>query len=292
MATQEVSDRFGLKEGHPPERACSRFLKWFYGEARGIPGVLEDELFAAIYERLAVKRKFSHWNYCRRVAHGIRAIRSFTANGKTPRILDAGSGFGDKTILFALSGAQAVGYEILPNKLSVAGKMLTRSQEAAGGSLEASFVAKSAFESEGPFDIIFIMEAISHIHPAEGFLSRIREILSPGGKLIITDSNRSNPLIVKALEKRVGKDLGRVEEIEGHLVANERVFSGPELKGMIEKAGFAVSLVDWQCLVPPGVFQVMPYGVGCGLDRFLSQLPILRRLGVVFTIIAEPVTRS
>ncbi len=84
--------------------------------------------------------------------------------------------------------------------------------------------APSVFAVEGPFDLVFALELIEHLSPADAlaFLRRCREILAPGGRLLLGTPDVFTP--------------GRWHRDAGHLTP----FSPWELGGFVEEAGFRV----------------------------------------------------
>jgi SAM-dependent methyltransferase len=83
---------------------------------------------------------------------------------------------------------------------------------------------KDVFAAEGPFDLVFAFELIEHLSPADAlaFLKRCRELLAPGGRLVLGTPDVFTP--------------GRWHRDAGHLTP----FSPWELGGFVEEAGFRV----------------------------------------------------
>ena len=83
---------------------------------------------------------------------------------------------------------------------------------------------RDVFSVEGPFDFVFALELIEHFSPEEAlaFLRRCREILAPGGRLLLGTPDVFTP--------------GRWHRDAGHRTP----FSPWELGGFVEEAGFRV----------------------------------------------------
>jgi len=83
---------------------------------------------------------------------------------------------------------------------------------------------KDVFAVEGPFDLVFALELIEHMAPEEAlaFLRRCRDLLSPGGRLVIGTPDVFTP--------------GRWHRDAGHRTP----FSPWELGGFAGEAGFRV----------------------------------------------------
>jgi SAM-dependent methyltransferase len=84
--------------------------------------------------------------------------------------------------------------------------------------------ARDVFAVEGPFDLVFALELIEHLSPGDAlaFLRRCREVLVPGGRLLLGTPDVFTP--------------GRWHRDAGHLTP----FSPWELGGFVEEAGFRV----------------------------------------------------
>ena len=111
-------------------------------------------------------------------------------NGK--HLLDVGCAFGWHAFLFSLMGNNSVvGIDILPGMIE--------------GMNESSAAMKAkgvAFDTKGicgdicdvkleprSFDAIYSIEAIEHVHDLAAMFARCRELLKPGGKLLLLNDN-------------------------------------------------------------------------------------------------------
>jgi 2-polyprenyl-3-methyl-5-hydroxy-6-metoxy-1,4-benzoquinol methylase len=83
---------------------------------------------------------------------------------------------------------------------------------------------RDAFAVEGPYDLVFALEVIEHFPPGEAlrFLRRCRDLLRPGGRLVLGTPDVFTP--------------GRWHRDAGHLTP----FSPWELGGFVEEAGLRV----------------------------------------------------
>jgi SAM-dependent methyltransferase len=101
------------------------------------------------------------------------------------RVLDAACGVGYGSRLLADSGASLVtGVDISSQALSLANQRY--------GCHRVRFIQDdlcSLNKVDGPFDLAVSFESIEHVHDAPGFLSRVAELLAPGGILLISTPN-------------------------------------------------------------------------------------------------------
>jgi SAM-dependent methyltransferase len=89
-------------------------------------------------------------------------------------------------------------------------------------------VEDDAFAVEGPFDAILCFNVLEHIAEGEGTLRRLRELLAPGGALL---------LLVPAHRALYGT----IDKAFGH----ERRYEKRELRAKLEGAGLEVDALGW-----------------------------------------------
>jgi len=170
---------------------------------------------------------------------------------KNPIILDAGCGLGSESILFSFLGAKVVGVDLEEEKIKTAEKRKLFYKDLIKGKIE--FVLGNVFEviKKQKFDIVWMNEAISHIHPAEEFLKLAHQQLNPGGRIIISEGNGGNPCIllrrfietghwswtIRCMgDRKTGK---RVE------YARERLFTLGEMASILRKSGYSIGHMEF-----------------------------------------------
>jgi 2-polyprenyl-3-methyl-5-hydroxy-6-metoxy-1,4-benzoquinol methylase len=189
-----------------------------------------------------------------RGTYGYILARLLRERGNRPlRVLDAGSGLGTECILFGLSGAEVLGIDLREERHVVARRRIAFYEETLGLKLQVEFRLTNIFDlrERDYFDLIWVHNAISHIHPVDGFLNLSREMLAPGGDIVVVDANRANlhRKLKPASAHGVGgyttwKDPNTGKEI---VYAVERDLSVIEQCRAMEKAGLRV--VSRECLV-------------------------------------------
>jgi ubiquinone/menaquinone biosynthesis C-methylase UbiE len=143
------------------------------------------------------------------------------------------------------------------------------------------------------FDRVVMRSSLHHVGSEKSVLADIHRILKPGGRLAVAEPVNDNPLFRLARWKaRRGKSYGKIHTIG-------KAFMTPELRGMLEAAGFVIDrevrygflaypLCDNPDLVP--LLKYFPFSRAVaaalrGLDRFLARVPLIRK-GAWYTIIS------
>lgn len=218
-------------------------------------------------------------------------------------VLDCGCGYGTESLLLGLSGAAVTGVEVEPTRLELARTRLPFYAERACHPLNVQFINADILrylEGAAPIDVIWVLEAISHIHPLETFLPLAFKRLSPGGFLITSDPNALSPIsLYRAYRIRgtpmpmfrmKGKDPSSGAPV---YEAVERIFSVLDYTRMLSRAGFKVKQVSMSgfmasSLVPLSLHKSkLVFTLLSSLQRTLRAIPGLRLLGPSFTIVAQ-----
>lgn len=256
--SQEIIDDFcsSLKREYDGENHFlnSEELKIF----RKYYGPLKNRIRQHLYERL----------YSSRLGY----ISNLLPTLKRPLILDAGCGLGSESILFSIFGANVLGVDLNKERLKIAEKRKIFYKDLMRGKVE--FIPANVFEviKETKFDVVWMNESISHIHPAEQFLELLYERLNPGGRVIISEGNGSNLyLLVKRFLKtghwswksRFVQETGRGCKV-GYAV--ERLFSIGEIAKVLKDAGYAVGYIEFTYFIPN--LSSIGHKVSKGTERF------------------------
>jgi SAM-dependent methyltransferase len=219
------------------------------------------------------------------------------------RVLDAGCGYGTESYLMALMGHDVTGVELVPERAQLARSRLEFFATCAGEPLRISFVAGNIFsylERSSGFDVIWAMEAISHIYPAQRFLDLAHRALADGGRLVISDPNRSNLLalwrsvrIRGSIRHRPHTRFADPDTGDPVEYGQEQILSPGVLTRMLDRSGFRVVSLTMSGLMAT---TVLPRAVleSALAERLLPSLaegarriPGLRRMGSVYTLVAE-----
>lgn len=240
------------------------------------------------------------FGYACRLAPMISAI---TEAERAPRILDAGCGYGTESLLFAFLGGHVTAVELVPERVALARSRVCFFQDRASAPLSVRFVNANVvryLEGAGPFDIVWCMESISHIHPLETFLPLAYERLSPGGLLIVSDPNALNPVAVaRAWQIRgaprytlrvKGQDPATGEPVHE---AVERILSVVDYVRRVRMAGFRVKQIVVSgfmasSLLPTPLHQSRAVLAALTMvQRACQAIPGLRLFGQNYTVVAQ-----
>lgn len=138
------------------------------------------------------------------------------------RALDVGCGAGDFTALLAAAGAQAVGIE-------VARAALDRARARHPG-LDFRLVPidGSLPLEDASFDLVWASEVIEHVADTARWLSEVRRILAPRGRLLLTTPAHGRVLVA----------LGGVERYSEPLGDHLHLYTKRSLRELLDEFGF------------------------------------------------------
>lgn len=250
------------------------------------------------YRGLVEKRPyhpFFRYNWQRRTEPVSKRINGRPAR-KTPwRILDAGCGVGTESLYFAnlRDDVAVTGADLNAARLAVAEARQQAWERRWQRPLPLQFRQKNIFEllSQQTFDLIWTMEAISHIDPAETFLEAAFASLEPGGQLVISDSHLLNTAMAwRILKMRRDVPLrGQKALADGQQVsyAHERLFAVPQLSRLLHQVGFTAVSTQISIFFPPRLARRPElFSLAVRLDKLANKLPLLRQVGGIYTMVA------
>jgi len=230
--------------------------------------------------------------------------RRIADSAKPLRVLDAGCGFGNDSLLFGMAGASVSGVDLMTKRLTAAEHRKRYFESELGRSLDVTFINADIFKvlDSVKFDAICIHEAISHIHPLEEFLSRVHQLLPIGGQVFVSDSNYINPCIFKDVTAQFWKAHrrltyyvhGRYKDPQTHesvLMAEERVFTLFGIRRIFERAGFTVRRNDrrgfWVMRRRRTAMNLEQLGRLKRWEQRLGAIPVLNWFGGRNVLVAE-----
>lgn len=232
--------------------AFERFVRWTiekeYGPVQPRLPAGEREAFADYYNRLpapgeeAKIRRYLRGFWRSEAGWTARWIvaRARAIDGR-PRVMDAGSGFGTYSMLYAAAGADVVGADLRPDRLNAAQKRLEFHAEVTGEALPVRYVrADLTREWDADYDLVWVYNALSHIDPLEGFLGQTRRHLRKGGVLVVGDINGAHPEHLARLKELRGDEVHQeyvAPDGERHAYAVERPFPPKEIREIFAANG-------------------------------------------------------
>jgi SAM-dependent methyltransferase len=286
----------------PPYEAALAYRDAVRLEGEHVSAAIEDPLVRGKYETYLKRfrrpppgRYFTDHNYARKLIPTLELVRSPDVHS----ILDAACGNGFEAVLFALYGKPVVANDISSARAAVTEVRRGFYEGLLRDGFSLTVTCGNAVELQGDqrFDLVYVQEAISHIHPAEEFLKQVGiRLLSTGGRLVVCDSNAWNPVtrlrIVRHLwqqrrtvryfvEEQVEQDTGRK-----YLMAEERLFNPVSIRRAFVAAGLKPERIIMSGFSPPQVVRGSAL-VANGVDRWISKLPVLNAFGGFYTAIAR-----
>jgi len=213
-------------------------------------------------------------------------------------VIDAGCGHAYESIFFSALGADVIGIDLREDGFKVAIDNIKKFR-LIFPSLNINLINRDIFAvlADSHADIIWVRQAISHIHPAEKFIDLAYQSLNKNGLLVMNDSNALNPLaMVQTLatywqEKR--KLTWFVTDQYKDPVTNatvpyavERILRPSTLKKMLVKSGFHIDLVDITGYVPVSIASKLPR-ISLRFESIIRKLPFISQIGMEYTIVGK-----
>jgi ubiquinone/menaquinone biosynthesis C-methylase UbiE len=149
------------------------------------------------------------------------------------RVLDLGCGEGAVTAVLAQAGARPLGVDVAEAALARARRrhpQLSFERVPIDGPLPLA---------DGTFDVVWSSEVIEHVADTARWLSEIRRVLMPRGRLLLTTPNHG----------RLGLALGGIERYSEPLGDHLHLYSARSLRELLEEFDF--TQVDVKTLVGP-----------------------------------------
>ncbi len=138
------------------------------------------------------------------------------------RALDVGCGVGEFTAAMATAGAHAIGVDVAEAALRRA-----RARHPGVEFRLVPFDGPLPFE-DGSFELVWASEVIEHVADTARWLSEIRRVLVPGGRLLVTTPSHG----------RLRMALGGVERFSEPLGDHLHLYTKRSLGSLLEEFGF------------------------------------------------------
>jgi len=237
--------------------------------------------------------------YAQRLAPIIIEIRKSPENIK---ILDAGCGYGTESILFSLLEKKVTGVELVKGRANLAKSRIDFYNSLSDIGINLNFVNSHIIrflDQSNKFDIIWAMEAISHIYPLEKFISLAYKKLNNNGKLIVSDPNKINPVALLRSIKIRGSLFHRThrkfQDPDTHKpvdYSQEKIFSANKFQNILKSYGFTIdnilitgflgtSLLPKSFVAHNNIYKTMLI-----MKDIPRKIPFIRNLGSLYTITA------
>jgi len=224
----------------------------------------------------------------------LRYITNLLPSLKRPLILDAGCGLGSESLLFSFLGANVVGVDLNETRLKVAEKRKLFYKDLIKGKVE--FLLGDVFKiiKRQKFDIVWMNESISHIHPAERFLKLAYQQLNPEGRVIISEGNGGNPYILLKRFMETGRWSWTSHFVQGPQTSTkvgyavERLFTCKQITNILLETGYFIGHVEFAYFIP--VFLIRNhkmFKIISRLERWLEKQKFSRVAALSYRIEAK-----
>ena len=154
-------------------------------------------------------------------AQRMRSVEGLCAPG---RLLDVGCGFGEFAAFAREQGWQSYATELAPSRVEAARRLLGRDRV-------FDTDVDGLPDSAGPFDVITAFHVLEHVRDPLAFLRRLRDLLTPGGWLVVEVPNLGG-LRVRLRRKPLANQL-HITHFEPHT-----------LRRALEQSGFTISKIS------------------------------------------------
>ena len=241
-------------------------------------------------------RSFYRYNWLRRISPMQKLITMLPKRDKPWRMLDAGCGVGTESIFWSMlrGDLEVIGVDISAERLNTAKARKIAYEKRSGRPLNIDFWERDVFEviETEDFDLVWVMEAISHIDPAEDFLSHVAINIGTTGHLVISDSHILSPAMTWRIYKlrrhgvaeRTFKTTSRGKRVS---YAQERLFAVGQLSKLLRARGFDSVQTQLSIFFPPQAAYIPPLFELCvKFDQMMNQVPLMRNIGGIYTIVA------
>lgn len=302
--SEQILRRIAAITTLPPYDAAISYRELVRLEAQFIRERLTDavarrkyEQYLSTYFRPAPRREFTDHNWAQKLVPTIELLRA----PSTRTVLDAAGGNGFEAVLFALHGKRVHANDCAAERFVIAKLRCDFYRELIGSAFDLTVTVGNVLDPPPAlerYDMVFVQEAISHIHPADEFLALTNErYLNSGGHLVVCDSNVWNPVtrtrilrhfwatkrtirpyLVETTDPRTGQKF---------LMAEEQLFNPVKMEKLMRAAGFAVDRVVMTGFVLPAMMRALGRRGACVADRLLGTLPGVRLIGGFYTAVGR-----
>jgi SAM-dependent methyltransferase len=239
--------------------------------------------------------RFHCYNWTRRVAPMLEIVVGLPRRDTPWRILDAGCGMGTEAIFWSTlrTDLEILGIDIQGERLGIARARQQAYERRLGRELGLCFLDRDIVQvlQSRRFDLVWSMESISHIDPAESFVERVRGALDSPGYLVISDSHLGNPVMAWRVWRLRARGIAehtctRVGE-QWLPYAQERLFTVGELSRLLRSTGFRSTRSQLSVYFPPALARFPSlFRVCTWFEALLTRVPVVRNLGGIYTIVA------
>lgn len=199
-----------------------------------------------------------------------RELRRIVGNLVRPgsKVLEVGSGLGD--LLASLPGSRRVGIDMSPRMVKIGRERHPELE------LHCADVERDPLP-DGAFDVIVMSDVIGHLDDVQAALERVRPLLAPGGRIVLTYFNF------------VWEPVIRAAEAVGYKTAwpDQAWLSTTDIRNLLHLSGYEVVRHGTDVLLPTYV-----PGVSAMANRVGSKVAGLREVPLVVYFVGRPVAET
>lgn len=243
-----------------------------------------DHILTAL-DSLSIGNYSKNYETWKRAQNIIACYKQEVSRQDSPlKILDMGCSYGLYTLLLRAMPGLSKRFLFYGVDISAGDIFLAEKIRKILGFNDVNFIVadlENTALADSSFDIVICAEVIEHIADSEGFLSRLRGIVKPGGAVIITTPNKQNAFLkLKKIfsfmpkSKEINLGYKSIHQPEENMHVAVRGVN--EWIGLIKKSGLKIEAIKRGGLLRGGPkYDAYPalFGMSLILDRLLDYLP-------------------
>lgn len=205
-------------------------------------------------------------------------------------VVNLGCGVGPQAVVYKGSFRKMVGVDLSRDRLEQS-KVLLGEKGVSGYETLCAPVEKTGLPEQS-FDKALAIDIIEHLPEPSGILREAFRLLKPGGQLLVSVPAMHDHYThtLSGIAKLLGRKTSHLPS--GHLDAHNSSNTVSGWEKLVRSAGFTIVRSRASTLFPPLHLYGVPRfwfsnPVIHAIDRFFCGLPILKRLGQAYLMVAE-----
>ena len=220
---------------------------------------------AAHFDRAAPAYQEAHGHADELAAYRLQVIRGLMEGAGRGVLLELGCGPGLHLLALAGEFDAAVGTDLSPEMIRVAGERAGASPWAERVSLRVDPAETLATVQDASVDVALCVGAMEHMLDPPAVLDQVHRVLRPGGRLVCLTPNGGNWWYRRAAP---------LLRLETRHLSTDRFLTSNELDGMVRAAGLDLLSLGWWRFIPRGDMPEWAAGAFVAGERLGERLGV------------------